>query len=547
MTLHALYRIADLVAHVQHPADIYEPAVDAMIAATQADRASILLFDDDGVMRFKAWRSLSDRYRKAVDGHSPWTADTENPAPIWIPNVSTDETLGPLRETVLAEGIHALGFIPLGHHGRLLGKFMVYFNTPHDVSDLDFKVAKMVAHYVGFGLDRVHAETAIEELLERERTARREAESANHAKDDYLAMLSHELRNPLNALVNAVDVLEQTGSRDPIPAKARAVLRRQTVHLARLLDDLLDAAKVGRGHLEIRPELTDLRQNVRQAVDHLSHRFTGKRQTLTVSLPDQPVGVRGDPARLEQVVGNLLDNASKYTPEGGSIWLTLEADGEKAVLTVKDTGEGIPADRLHVIFDPFTQVNPALARSEGGLGVGLSLVKRIVEMHRGVVEVHSEHGRGAEFTVRVPLVVEVPAPVTRVDAPAVGGQRIVLIEDNDDGREAVAMALRALGCHVVAAHSGRNGIELALRGKPDLVLIDIGLPDLAGYEVARMLRLRLGERVRLVALTGYGQLEDRKRSEEAGFDAHLVKPIGPADLLRLIGRDKHPRGEASRT
>jgi len=385
MTVHALYRIADLVAHVQHPADIYEPAVDAMIAATQADRASILLFDDDGVMRFKAWRALSDRYRKAVDGHSPWTAETENPAPIWIPNVSTDETLGPLRETVLAEGIHALGFIPLGHHGRLLGKFMVYYNTPHDFSDLDFKVAKMVAHYVGFGLDRVRAEAAIEELLERERTARREAESANHAKDDYLAMLSHELRNPLNALVNAVDVLEQTGSRDQIPAKARAVLRRQTVHLARLLDDLLDAAKVGRGHLEVRPELTDLRQIVRQAVDHLSHRFTGKSQTLSVSVPDRPVAVKGDPARLEQVVGNLLDNASRYTPEGGSIWLTLEADREEAVLTVKDTGEGIPADRLHVIFDPFTQVNPTLARSKGGLGVGLSLVKRIVEMHRGAI------------------------------------------------------------------------------------------------------------------------------------------------------------------
>ena len=538
MTLHALYRIADLVAHVRHPADIYEPAVDAMIAATQADRASILLFDDDGVMRFKAWRSLSDRYRKAVDGHSPWTVETENPAPIWIPNVSTDESLGPLRETVLAEGIHALAFIPLGHRGRLLGKFMVYYNAPRDFSDLDFKVAKMVAHYVGFGLDRVRAEAAIEELLERERTARREAESANHAKDDYLATLSHELRNPLNALVNAVDVLEQTGSRDPIPAKARAVLRRQTVHLARLLDDLLDAAKVGRGHLEIRPELTDLRQIARQAVDHLSHRFTGKSQTLSVSSPDQPVAVKGDPARLEQVIGNLLDNASKYTPDGGSIWLTLEADAEEAVLTVKDTGGGIPADRLHVIFDPFTQVNPTLARSKGGLGVGLSLVKRIVEMHGGAVEVHSEEGRGAEFTVRVPLVAEVPAPVTTADAPAVGDQRIVLIEDNDDGREAVAMALRALGGHVEAANSGKAGIELALRGKPDLVLIDIGLPDLAGYEVARVLRLRLGERVRLVALTGYGQLEDRKRSQEAGFDAHLVKPIGPEDLLRLIGGRK---------
>jgi len=533
MTLHALYRIADLVAHVRQPADIYEPAVDTMIAATRADRASILVFDDAGVMRFKAWRSLSEGYRRAVDGHSPWTPDTKNPTPIWIPDVSADRSLGPLRETILAEGIHALGFIPLGYHGRLLGKFMVYYDTPHDFSDLDLKVAEMVAHYVGFGLDRVRAKAAIAELGQRERAARREAESANHAKDDFLAMLSHELRNPLNALVNAVDVLEQTGSRDPVPAKARAVLRRQTAHLARLLDDLLDAAKVGRGHLEIRPELTDLSTIARQAVDHLSHRFDAKGQTLRVSVPDRPVVVKGDPARLEQVIGNLLDNASKYTPERGSIWLGLDVDSDAATLRVTDTGEGIPADRLHSIFDPFTQLNPTIARSAGGLGVGLSLVKRIVEMHRGSVEARSE-GRGAQFIVRLPIVAELPPPPAEAGTSAPRPRRIVLIEDNDDGREAVTMALRALGLEVQAANTGQSGIELALRGRPDLVLIDIGLPDLDGYEVARVLRLRLGARVRLIALTGYGQQADRRRSEAAGFDTHLVKPVAPRDLFRLL-------------
>jgi signal transduction histidine kinase len=533
MTLHALYRIADLVAHVRHPADIYEPAVDAMIAATQADRASILVFDETGVMRFKAWRSLSEDYRKAVDGHSPWTADTKHPVPIWVPDVSTDPSLGPLRETILAEGIHALGFIPLGHHGRLLGKFMVYYDKPHDFSDLDFKVAEMVAHYVGFGLDRVRAETAIEELLARERTARREAESANHAKDDFLAILSHELRNPLNAIVSAVDVLDQAGSPDSIPAKARTVIRRQTAHLARLLDDLLDAAKVGRGHLEIRPELTDLRLVTREAVEHLSHRFSAKNQTLRMSLPDESVIVKGDPARLEQVVGNLLDNASKYTPDAGSIWVTLEVDPDEAILRVRDTGEGIPADRLHSIFDPFTQINPTLARSAGGLGVGLSLVKRIVEMHGGTVEAHSDGG-GAELTIRLPVIAQHPSIPTERDAPVPIRQRIVLIEDNDDGREAVSMALRAMGHDVQATNSGQAGIELALRGRPDVVLIDIGLPDLDGYEVARVLRLQLGERVKLVALTGYGQLADRERSTDAGFNAHLVKPVAPRDIFRLL-------------
>ena len=208
-------------------------------------------------------------------------------------------------------------------------------------------------------------------------------------------------------------------------------------------------------------------------------------------------------------------------------------DSDEATLRVTDTGEGIPADRLRSIFDPFTQLNPTIARSAGGLGVGLSLVKRIVEMHRGSVEARSE-GRGAEFIVRLPIVAELPPPPVEAGTPALAPRRIVLIEDNDDGREAVTMALRALGLEVQAANSGQSGIELALRGRPDLVLIDIGLPDLDGYEVARVLRLRLGERVKLIALTGYGQQADRKRSEAAGFDAHLVKPVAPKDLLRLL-------------
>jgi signal transduction histidine kinase len=309
MTLHALYRIADLVAHVRQPADLYEPAVDAMIAATRADRASILVFDDAGVMRFKAWRHLSDRYREAVDGHSPWTPDAQDAKPILVPDVSTEPSLGPLCDVILSEGIQALAFIPIGHHGRLLGKFMVYYDQPHDFSDLDLKIASMVTHYVAFGLDRVRAESEISELLQREREALREAETLNRAKDDFLAMLSHELRNPLNAIANAVTVLDQTSRPAGAPAKAQEVIRRQTKHLARLLDDLLDAAKVGRGHLDLRPEITDLRSSAQLTVENLAHRFTEKDQKLLVLLPEQAVTVKGDPSRLQQVITNLLDNA----------------------------------------------------------------------------------------------------------------------------------------------------------------------------------------------------------------------------------------------
>lgn len=534
MTLHALYRIADLVARVRQPADIYEPAVDAVIAATQADRASLLLFDEDGVMRFKAWRSLSDGYRRAVEGHSPWTPDSKNPAPILVSDVSTDPSLGPLRETILAEGIHSLGFIPLGHRGQLLGKFMVYYDKPHAFSEVDLKIAAMVAHYVAFGLDRVRAEAAIEGLLERERTARREAESANRAKDDFLAMLSHELRNPLNAIAAAVGVLDQgSGRQEPSRIKAHDVIRRQTTHLARLLDDLLDAAKVGRGHLEIRAELIDLRSVARLAVEHLSSRFSAKSQAIGVSLPAEAVTVKGDPVRLEQVVANLLDNASKYTPDSGSITLSLDVDADEAILRVRDTGRGIPASRLHSIFDPFTQIDPTLARTDGGLGIGLSLVRRIVELHRGTVEVESK-SPGTEFTVRLPVTRETPPTPREPVTSTLSARRVVLIEDNDDGREALVMALRALGVDVQAAKTGRAGIELVLRGQPDHVLVDIGLPDLDGYEVCRALRLRVGRAVKLVALTGYGQQADRERSAHAGFDAHVVKPVGPRELLRLL-------------
>ena len=233
------------------------------------------------------------------------------------------------------------------------------------------------------------------------------------------------------------------------------------------------------------------------------------------------------------MIGNLLDNASKYTPDAGSTWLTLEIAGDEAVLRIRDTDEGIPPDRFHSIFDPFTQLHPTLARTGGGPGIGLSLVKRIVELHRGMVEVRSE-GPGAEFTVRLPVVAEVPAKPVEPETPSLVRQRVVVIEENDDGRDALVIALRSLGLDVQAASSGQAGIELVMRGQPDHVLIDIGLPDLDGYEVARVLRLRVGQHIKLAALTGYGQQADRKRSAEAGFDAHLVKSIAPKDLLRVL-------------
>jgi len=531
MSLDALYRIADLVAHSREPEEIYGPAVNAMIAATGSDRAALLLFDDAGVMRFKAARSLSEGYRKAVEGHSPWTTDSKDPAPILVADVAAETSLGALQDTILAEGIRSLGFIPLGRPGRLLGKFMVYYDQPHDFTEPELKVAAMVCHYVAFGLDRAKDKADIQDLLDRERVARHQAEALNRAKDDFLAVLSHELRNPLGAIIHAVSVLDQASRREPFATKAQDVIRRQTVHLARLLDDLLDAARIGRGHLELRLEVTDLRSAAGAAVEKLSHRFTERHQALRVSMPHHVVSVEGDPNRLQQVIANLLDNASKYTPESGSISLSLDVEGNDAVIRVRDNGPGIPVSQQHSIFDPFTQ--GGAPRTTGGLGIGLGLVKRIVELHKGTVDVQSANA-GTEFTVRLPLTAETPPTAPDPANIAVLRQRVVLIEDNDDSREALVTALGLLGHEIQAASTGQAGIELVLRGQPRHVLVDIGLPDIDGYEVARRLRQRLGNRVTLVALTGFGQQTDRQLSAEAGFDAHIVKPVDPAELLRIL-------------
>ncbi len=532
----ALRQVADLVSRARDPEQIYKTAVDAVLVAANADRASILVFDDAGVMRFRAWHGLSDEYRAAVEGHSPWRPDDREPAPVLVPDVLADESLAPFRDVIVSEGIRALAFIPLTHQERLLGKFMLYYDSPHEFTEAELDAAGTVATQVAFALDRARDRAAIEELLAREQSARLEAEAANRAKDDFLAMLAHELRNPLSAIVNAVGILDRTSSQEPTPVLARALLRRQTDHLARLLDDLLDVARISRGRIDLRNEPLDFRAVFGLAVEAYRHRVEAKNLRLHIALPDEPVIVRGDAARLQQVVGNLLDNAAKYTPPEGAISLSVAIhDNQNVVLRIRDTGVGIPRERLASIFEPFTQLNTGLARAEGGLGIGLTLVKRLVELHGGSVNAASDgSGTGAEFTVQLPLSTE---PMVRDDAPRVTGSsstHIVLIEDNDDACEALATALRLDGHRVDTARTGAEGIAIVSAVGPDAVLVDIGLPDGNGFEVARQLREKLGSRFRLIALTGYGQPEDRKRSAEAGFDDHLVKPVTAENVARLL-------------
>jgi PAS domain S-box-containing protein len=384
--------------------------------------------------------------------------------------------------------------------------------------------------------ERKRLEQEREELRGREQAALAQAQLANQAKDEFLAMLAHELRNPVGVIVSALAVLEQHESPHPQHQRARTLIGRQAHHLSRLLDDLLDVARIGGGLIELEHVAVDLRAALEQAVEAERHRIDRKRQHMLVSLGDEPIIVAGDPIRLQQIFGNLLNNACKYTPMGGSIWITLAVEDDVAVATIRDDGQGIPPEKLNSIFDLFVQAHPTLARTDGGLGIGLSLVKRLVQMHGG--DVHASTGgpgRGATFTVRLPCapMAAVPSGPVAASAPA-SPQRILVIEDNGDAREMLATLLRLVGHEVVEAATGKEGIELALRHAPTTVILDIGLPDVDGYEVGRRLRQRLGGGVRLVALSGYGQVQDRTRSTKAGFDAHLVKPVDPATLGKVI-------------
>ena len=365
----------------------------------------------------------------------------------------------------------------------------------------------------------------------------RDALEASRHKDDFLAMLAHELRNPLAPILSAMQVIRRHPDNSDVVQRAREVVERQVRHQAQLLDDLLDVSRITRGLIKLRKSAIDARSAVAAAVEATRPVIDARSHTLAVMLPDEPLRLEADPTRLTQMVTNLLDNAAKYTHPGGHIEVSARHEGAHLVVSVRDTGIGIPEDLQARIFDLFTQGDVPIARPLGGLGLGLSLVRSLAALHDGTIDVKSDGpGRGSEFTIRLPAG---KAEGARRTETASGGtaRHVLVIEDNADAREMLRIALELDGHRVETAADGTSGVETALRTTPDLVLVDIGLPGLDGYAVARQLRAVLGHRVTLVALTGYGQSEDRRRTSEAGFDAHLVKPVDPDVLSRALATD----------
>ena len=365
--------------------------------------------------------------------------------------------------------------------------------------------------------------------------ARESAEEANHLKDQFIAALSHELRTPLQPILGWTEVLRRHGNLDAITTQALEAIRRNIRQQVRLVDDLLDLSRIVHGKLALRYETFDLREQIKSAAEPFEEAAALKRVRLTLSLPEAPVLMWGDGVRVHQIATNLISNAMKFTPSGRQVSIQLLARETDAILEVEDTGEGITPEDLAVIFEPFRQGGGP--RRRGGLGIGLDLVRRLAELHGGTVEATSDGpGYGARFTIRLPL--GRPGATVRTATPPVGrrldGRRILIIEDNADTREVMRFMLESEGAHVEIAGSGEEGLERAKQRAPEIVLCDIGLPDVDGLEVARRVRRDVSGSPRLIALSGYGQPEDVHHALDAGFEAHLTKPINLDELLSLL-------------
>jgi signal transduction histidine kinase len=366
-----------------------------------------------------------------------------------------------------------------------------------------------------------------------------ELAEANRHKDEFLAILAHELRNPLAPIRNAVQYLGMEGLTERDVKTGRDVISRQVTIMVRLIDDLLDVSRISRNKLDIRKQRVVLAAILESAVEGSRPLILEGGHELTIRMPQEPLELDADPVRLAQVFMNLLNNAAKYTKRSGHIWLAADREGSDAVVSVRDNGIGIPSDMRSRIFEMFTQVDRSRDRSQGGLGIGLTLVRRLVDLHDGTIEARSDGtDQGSEFVVRLPIIqppLESPPTSDGPRAAALSGSRILVVDDNKDSADSLGMLLRLKGNEIRTAHDGLEAIQIAEMFHPELVLLDIGLPEMNGYDVARRIRQQpWGRDMMLVALTGWGQDEDRRRSQEAGFNFHVVKPVELAVLEKLL-------------
>jgi signal transduction histidine kinase/ActR/RegA family two-component response regulator len=522
---HALNASPDLDA-------VLRTAVTAVRGLVQADSARISLVEDGErlVLRYSTHASTAMPAGFATTrGHGIGGLAWATGRPVRSDDVAADERFGPTGylPVARADGIVSCMAVPILSAGVVVG--VIYANNftrrPFTAGD-EAVVATLADHAA------VAVQTA--RLLAGEHAARAQAEAASRGKDELLAMLGHELRNPLAAIATAVHLLEAPGVPEAATRRAREIIARQNAHLARLVDDLLDVARVTSGKIVLDRRPLELAEAVRRGMATLA--ASGRTERHLIGLELEPVWADVDETRLEQIITNLVGNAVRFTPAGGAIDVSLHAAAGEAVLQVRDTGIGIAAETLPRVFDMFVQGARSPDGAPGGLGLGLTLVRRIVELHGGSVDAASDGaGRGSTFTVRLPALATPPAPPRPTRRVSNGGRRrVVIVEDNADAREVLRFALEVAGHEVHEAYDGPSGLAAIMIQRPDVALVDIGLPEFDGYEIARKARAAIGSSLHLIALTGYGQPDDKRQAMEAGFDAHLVKPVEPDVLLDAI-------------
>jgi signal transduction histidine kinase len=519
-----------------------EEGLDEMLAATiellGADMGNVQILDaSKAVLTIAAQRGFEqdflDFFREvsAADDSACGRALRAG-ARVVIEDVETDPLFAPYRPIARAAGFRAVQSTSLiGSNDAPLGVLSTHFRSPHAPSEQDLRRLDLYARLAADFIERCRADLALRE--------------ADRRKDEFLATLAHELRNPLAPIHNGLLVLRSSGGQGPAARHVQEMMQRQVEHLVRLVDDLLEVSRISRGKIELKKVRLDMAAVINQAVDISKYSVDSAGLRLVLDLSCEPLIVDGDPVRLAQVIGNLLNNATKYTDPGGRIEVAARRRGDWAVVSVVDTGVGIPEDMLSRVFDLFSQVERTLARAEGGLGIGLALVKNLVELHGGRVEAQSEGaGRGSCFTVRLPVsrAAERALPEAANGMPAASSRRVLVIDDTADVADSLALLLKTLGAGVRVAYGGAEGLRACAEFEPDVVFLDIGMPEMDGFETARRMReLSAGRRATLVALTGWGEDKTRRRAMEAGFDRHLTKPMDTGELEALLAAVP-PRG-----
>ncbi len=497
--------------------------------------ATVLLMAEDGQrLHSVAGQRAPAEYALAIDGvvigpsvGSCGTAAYRGEQVI-VSDIAKDPLWADYSDLALMHGFRACWSTPImSSRDKVLGTFAVYSHTPRDPSPEELQLIEILSRTAGIAVERRRDEKALRE--------------ADRRKDEFLATLAHELRNPLAPIMNSLELMKMADGNKELLENARSTMERQIAQMVRLIDDLLDVSRITSNKLELKKGNVELASIIHHSLEACRPHSERAGHQVHVNLPAEPIYLHADPMRLAQVFGNLLNNSCKYTKPGGEIWLKAERQNEGVEVRVKDTGVGIPTEMLPKVFDLFTQVERSRELSEGGLGIGLSLVKWLVEKHDGTVSAHSDGpGSGSEFVVRLPTVAaeSKTEPAFAIVGPESAdrvSRRILIVDDNKDNAESLNLLLRLDGNETQMAGDGVEAVEKAAQFLPDVILLDIGLPVMNGYDTCRTVRQKpWGKEIIIIALTGWGQDDDRRKAKDAGFNGHMTKPVNHDDLLETL-------------